>query len=271
MTFWGRTCRVGCVRRVKHWLNIKASKINGRICQVDPHLFCFPGGAGSSSGEGEGLAPARCCGGQQLFCVWDVQTISVGQVMQLLVRKRFGNQWNQKLKQTHTLVLQPKHLLSQSATCQEARRAAEVGQPSNGTPLTCGRDVSKTWVPSSTKMRTRSWIFKLRNSRFNKPFQTLDDLILIFLLISYLSLSLFYILLVIQFCIEREGSCPVLPDSQGRTWCSLPRQRSCGGLWGLWPELRLFRAWELYKGETRFGWQELGVQMFSSFFITVFL
>lgn len=79
MTFWGRTCRVGCVRRVKHWLNIKASKINGRICIVDPHLFSFPGGAGSSSGEGEGLAPARCCGGQQLFCVWDVQTISVGQ------------------------------------------------------------------------------------------------------------------------------------------------------------------------------------------------
>ena len=73
MTFWGRTCRVGCVRRVKHWLNIKASKITGRICIVDPHLFCFPGGAGSSSGEGEGLAPARCCGGQQLFCVWDVQ------------------------------------------------------------------------------------------------------------------------------------------------------------------------------------------------------
>ena len=100
-------------------------------------------------------------------------------------------------------------------------------------------------------MRTRSWIFKLINSRFNKPFQTLDDLILMFLLISYLSLSLFYILLVIQFCIEREGSCPVLPDSQGRTWCSLPRQRSCGGLWGLWPELRLFRAWELYSGRRR--------------------
>lgn len=72
-----------------------------------------------------------------------------------------------------------------------------------------------------------------------------------FLLISYLSLSLFYILLVIQFCIEREGFCPVLPDSQGRTWCSLPRQRSCGGLWGLWPELRLFRAWELYSGRRR--------------------
>ena len=67
MTFWGRTRRVG---RVKHWLNINASKITGRICMVDPHLFCFPGGAGSSSGEGEGLAPARCCGGQQPFSVW---------------------------------------------------------------------------------------------------------------------------------------------------------------------------------------------------------
>ena len=49
--------------------------------------------------------------------------------------------------------------------------------------------------------------FKPRNSRFNKPFQTLDDLILIFL-ISYLSLYVFYALLVIQFCIQREGSCP---------------------------------------------------------------
>ena len=41
--------------------------------------------------------------------------------------------------------------------------------------------------------------FKLRNSRFNKPFQTLDDSILIYV---------FYILLAIQFCIQREGSCP---------------------------------------------------------------